>query len=493
MSVVLNDVRRATYFDSIVLMRISRQITGLPGVEEAGLILGTPANKDILRDAGILGPEGDGAEPGDLILALRAKDAAAGAAALAEAKRLLEAPREAATHAGLNAFRSFRTAMRDLPDANLALISVPGHFATAEARKALALGMNVMIFSDNVPIADEAAIKHEARDRGLFVMGPDCGTAIIGGVPLAFANVVPRGEIGIIGASGTGIQEVSCLIARAGHGVSHAIGTGGRDLKAEVGAITTLMAIGALDADARTKHIVLISKPPETSVAKLVLDRVARSEKPFTICFLGAADLALPPNARAAATLKDAADLSLGRAAELPLASAPAVRATRGKAVRGLFAGGTFCAEAQIVFGQRGLSVVSNVPVLGARPLRGATDGHVLIDLGDDEFTRGRPHPMIDPAVRDRPIVDALADRAVGVLLIDVVLGYGAHADPAAHLVRVLGERKDGPLVIASVTGTDGDPQPRSVQVEKLVAAGVAVAESNAKAAEMAIAAIGAS
>ncbi len=493
MSVVLNDVRRATYFDSIVLMRISRQITGLPGVEEAGLILGTPAHKDILRDAGILGPEGDGAEPGDLILALRAKDAAAGAAALAEAKRLLEAPREAATHAGLNAFRSFRTAMRDLPDANLALISVPGHFATAEARKALALGMNVMIFSDNVPIADEAAIKHEARDRGLFVMGPDCGTAIIGGVPLAFANVVPRGEIGIIGASGTGIQEVSCLIARAGHGVSHAIGTGGRDLKAEVGAITTLMAIDALDADARTKHIVLISKPPETSVAKLVLDRVARSEKPFTICFLGAADLALPPNARAAATLKDAADLSLGRAAELPLASAPAVRATRGKAVRGLFAGGTFCAEAQIVFGQRGLSVASNVPVPGARPLRGATDGHVLIDLGDDEFTRGRPHPMIDPAVRDRPIVDALADRAVGVLLIDVVLGYGAHADPAAHLVRVLGERKDGPLVIASVTGTDGDPQPRSVQVEKLVAAGVAVAESNAKAAEMAIAAIGAS
>ena len=274
--------------------------------------------------------------------------------------------------------------------------------------------------------------------------------------------------------------------------MSHAIGTGGRDLKAEVGAITTLMAIDALDTDARTKHIVLISKPPETSVAKLVLDRVARSEKPFTICFLGAADLALPPNARAAATLKDAADLSLGRVAELPLASAPAVRATRGKAVRGLFAGGTFCAEAQIVFGQRGLAVASNVPVPGARPLRGATDGHVLIDLGDDEFTRGRPHPMIDPAVRDRPIVDALADRAVGVLLIDVVLGYGAHADPAAHLVRVLGERKDGPLVIASVTVTDGDPQPRSVQVEKLVAAGVAVAESNAEATEMAIAAIGA-
>src|SRR5712691_11291944 len=216
MTVILNEVRRASYFDSIVLMRISRQIAQLPGVEEAALMLGTPANKDILRDAAILGPDGQKAEPGDLILALRAKDGAAADAALAEAKRLLDAPRDSAVRSAVHAVRSLRTGVRELPTANLALISVPGHFATAEARKALALGLHVMIFSDNVPIADEAAIKHEARDRGLFVMGPDCGTAIVGGVPLAFANVVPRGEIGIIGASGTGIQEVSCLIARAG-------------------------------------------------------------------------------------------------------------------------------------------------------------------------------------------------------------------------------------------------------------------------------------
>src|SRR5712691_6923492 len=345
MSVVLNEVRRATYFDSIVLMRISRQIAALPGVEEAGLMIATPANKDILREAGILGDEGDKANPGDLILSLRAQDRAAGVAALIAARKLLDRPDTSGAASSSHAPRTIRAAVQEMPNANLALISVPAHFAPAEARKALALGLNVMIFSDNVPIEEETALKREGRERGLLVMGPDCGTAIIGGLPLAFANVVPRGDIGIIGASGTGIQEVSCLIARAQGGVSHAIGTGGRDLKAEVGAITTLMAIDALDADARTKHIVLISKPPETSVAKLVLDRVARSEKPFTICFLGAADLALPPNARAAATLKDAADLSLGRAAELPLASAPAVRATRGKAVRGLFAGGTFCAE----------------------------------------------------------------------------------------------------------------------------------------------------
>src|SRR5262249_20640844 len=358
MSVIANEVRRATYFDSIVLMRISRQIAGMAGVEEAGLMLGTPANKDILREAGILGPDGEAAEPGDLILALRAVDAAAGAAAMAEAKRLLDAPREQAASSGLIAVRTIRSAARELPDANLALISVPGHFAIAEARKALALGLHAMIFSDNVTLADEVAIKREARQRGLLVMGPDCGTAIIGGMPLCFANEVPRGDIGIVGASGTGIQEVSCLIARAGGGISQAIGTGGRDLKAEVGAITTLMAIDALDADPATRHIVLISKPPEAAVARLVLDRVARSAKPFTICFIGASDLTVLANARAAATLKVAADASMGRVAGR--GPAPRLQANGGTLVRGLFAGGTFCSEAQIVFAQAGLPVASN-------------------------------------------------------------------------------------------------------------------------------------
>src|SRR5262249_6741308 len=240
--------------------------------------------------------EGEPAQAGDLILARRAADAAAAEAALAAAHRVLERPGTPGGPAAANAPRTIRAALRELPDANLALISVPGDFAVAEARKALDLGLHAIIFSDNVPIADEAALKREARERGLMVMGPDCGTAIIAGVPLAFANVVPRGDIGIIGASGTGIQEISCLIARAGRGVSHAVGTGGRDLKAEVGAITTLMAIDALDADAATKHIVLVSKPPAAEVARLVLERIGKSAKPCTVCFIGATDLVVPAN-----------------------------------------------------------------------------------------------------------------------------------------------------------------------------------------------------
>jgi FdrA protein len=490
MGVIVNEIRRSTYLDSIVLMRISRQIAELPGVEEAGLVIGTPANKEILREAHILGPDGEKAEPGDLIVALRAKDDVAAEAALAEANRLLEHPEISGVPASENASRTIRAAVQRMPNANLALISVPGHFAPAEARKALALGLNVMIFSDNVPIAEEIALKLEACERGLLMMGPDCGTAIIGGVPLAFANVVPRGDIGLIGASGTGIQEVSCLIARAGGGISHAIGTGGRDLRAEVGAIATLMAIDALDADAATRHIVLISKPPADAVAGLVLDRVAKSPKPFTICFLGARDLALPTNARLAATLKAAAELAMGSAADQGPTQLSLLRADGGKLVRGLFAGGTLCAEAQIVFGQAGLAVASNVPVPGAR-MTDANDGHVMIDLGADEFTRGRPHPMIEPAVRDRPLADALADPAVGVILLDIVLGFGGHPDPAGHLANVLNGRHRGPLLLASVTGTDGDPQVRSAQVQKLTEAGVLVAESNADAAELAIKAIG--
>lgn len=503
MSVVLNEIRRGVYLDSVALMRLAREITTLAGVEDAGLMIGTPANRQILREARLLGLEGEAAEAGDLVLAVRAIDATAAKAALEHARALLDQRRPAGAPgtAGRWQPRTLRSAIDELPDANLALISVPGDFAAAEARKALHRGLDVMIFSDNVPIADEVALKREARTLGRLVMGPDCGTAIIAGVPLAFANMVPRGAIGIVGASGTGIQEVSCLIAGRGGGISHAIGTGGRDLKSEVGAITTIMAIDLLDADPATRHIVLISKPPAADVARAVLERVGRSAKPFTICFLGARDLKLPPNARLAPTLEAAACSALGSgtiAHETGTAANSTTTASphlprAGRLVRGLFSGGTLCAEAQIVALMQHNAVTSNVPVPGAAPLPPATaHAHRLIDLGDDEFTRGRPHPMIEPAVRDDALAAALADSRVGVVLIDVVLGTGSHLDPAGHLVQALGRSPSRrALVIASVTGTDADPQGRARQVRCLTDAGVIVAPSNAEAARQAFAAVG--
>jgi len=237
--------------------------------------------------------------------------------------------------------------------------------------------------------------------------------------------------------------------------------------------------------------VVLISEPPAASVARSVLDRVAKSSKPFTICFLGASDFALPANARSATTLQATAEIAVGGSAASP-AQPPLRRLDRGRLVRGLFAGGTLCSEAQIIFTQAGLAVMSNVPVPGASALAGAHDGHVMIDLGDDAFTRGRPHPMFEPGVRDAPLAEALADPKVGLILLDVVLGYGGHPDPAGHLAASLAGRGSNCAIVASVTGTDADPQPRDAQIRKLAKAGVIVADSNAGAAEAAIAALGA-
>jgi FdrA protein len=483
MPVIVNDIRKGFYLDSVALMRFSREVAALPGVEECGMMMGTPANMRIMADARVLDDTGRAAAPGDLVIAIRAVDAATAETARTAATKLLDAPRKSSRAAAWTP-RTLRSAVAAMPEANLALVSVPGAFATAEALKAIRRGLNVMIFSDNVPVADEVMLKQEAAQRGVLVMGPDCGTAIIDGVPLAFANVVPRGDIGIIGASGTGMQEVTSLIANHGGGISHAIGTGGRDLKADVGGLTTLAAIDLLDADPATRQIVIISKPPAADIAARILDRVARSKKPFVINFLGGTETAMPANARAAVTLEDAARLARRFDIETPTTT---VR--RKGLIRGLFAGGTLCAEAQIIARAAGLAVTSNVPVPGAKPLDAKT--HTLIDLGDDEYTQGRPHPMIEPAVRDKSLAAALCAPDTAVILIDCVLGFGGHSDPARHIAQSIKSRQaSAPPIIASVTGTDADPQRRAAQVATLTAAGVAVAPSNAAAMRRALAVI---
>jgi FdrA protein len=485
---IVNRVRHGFYLDSVALMRYSRTLAERDGVEEAALMMGTPANRQIMADAGLLDATGENAEGGDLVIAVRGT---AAEAAADEAEHLLDSPAQARGDGEAWRPRSIRAAVKAHPRSNLALISVPGDFAAAEARQALRLGLHAMIFSDNVSLDEEAALKREARDLGRLVMGPDCGTAIIGGLPLGFANAVPTGDIGIIGASGTGIQEVSCLIARGGRGISHAIGVGGNDLKEAVGGITTLMALDALDADPGTAHIVLISKPPAEGVAARVVERIAASKKPFTLCLIGAGDMELPDNATLAPTLKAAAEGALG-GTPIGDSASGAVPAAPQPRVRGLFSGGTLCAEAQIIFAAAGEAVGSNAPIPGVPNLEAAGDGHPMIDLGADEYTRGRPHPMIDPAVREEALAEALADPAVGVILLDVVIGYGAHPDPAGGLAAVVEAHRptDGPVVVASVTGTAGDPQDLPAQVARLEAAGICVAPSNADAARLALTSI---
>jgi len=482
------------YRDSVSLMQLSAALAKLPGVEQASAIMATPANLELLREARLLNGDKLSASPNDLLLALRGKSAAALQAALAHAVAALDKPAATPASGALRRepLRSLQMALGEAPRANLALISVPGDYAAAEAMKALRLGLNVMLFSDNVSGADEVALKHYARRRGLLVMGPDCGTAIIDGVPLGFANAVRRGTIGVVGASGTGTQQVTCLVHRAGSGISHAIGTGGHDLSQEVGGITMLAGLEKLAQDADTKVIVLISKPPAPAVAKVILAKASRAGKPVVVNFVGAA--IDEKGVHGARTLEEAAAAAVALSRGLkPSYRSPPIKAPRirfkasQRYIRGLFSGGTFCYEASALLG----NAWSNAPVDPQRRLEDVWKSreHTLIDLGDDVFTRGRPHPMIDHRLRNERLLQEAADAEVAVILMDVVLGYGAHADPAAEMVPALRKaqeiaRKKGRTlaIVGQVCGTDEDPQGLGRQEAALRAAGMLLETSNARA-----------
>jgi FdrA protein len=463
-------VRRNAYFDSISLLQVTSAVAALPGVQDAALVMATELNCEVLRESGLLFVDkADQIGPNDLLIALRASDSESADAALQAAEALLAERRapSAASTTGQQRPRTIRGALRSLPDANLAVISVPGPFAAAEARQALAAGLHVFLFSDNVALEDEIELKRRARALGLLVMGPDCGTAIVNGVGLGFANVVRRGRIGLIGASGTGLQEVTTLLDRAGLGISHAIGTGGRDFLSAVGAITTMQALELLRDDPATEVIVLISKPPAPDVAERVLRAAASSGKPVVACLLGAR-VEAPPGVQLASNLYQAARLAAGSAGAWPAvtpADLPRLRRQPGQnQVCGLYGGGTLCDEAALAVGH----------------------GHQLIDFGDDRYTRGRAHPMIDPGLRNQAILAAADDPRVAVLLLDVVLGFGAHPDPAGVVAPVVREaveraaRSERQLaVLAHVVGSDGDPQNLTRQEDTLRAVGVHLFGSN--------------
>jgi succinyl-CoA synthetase alpha subunit len=496
-----------TYRDSVALMQLSASLKAVAGVEEASAIMATAGNIALLAEVGLV-DAGLAPRPSDLLVVVRAKNEAAANAAVAKVEAALQAKAPATSTGGAAEQappRSIAMAAGATPGANLALISVPGEYAAAEAGKALAAGLNVMLFSDNVALADEVALKRAAANRELLVMGPDCGTAIIDGVPLAFANRVRRGPVGCVAASGTGLQQVTALVDRLGAGVSQAIGTGGRDLKEEVGGLTMLAGLDALAADRETKVIVLISKPPAPSVAGKVLAAAAKAKKPVVVCFVGATPGKLPGrNLYPVRTLEDAARaavaLARGRKPPKP-AGAPRLgkgvpRLARGQRyVRGLFSGGTFCYEASLLLGEALGQVWSNAPVRHEDELDDPfkSRGHTVIDLGDDVFTRGRPHPMIDHRLRNERMVREARDPEVAVILFDVVLGYGSHPDPAAEMAPAIAAAraaaaKGGRRIafVGAVCGTDADPQGLARQEAALAKAGVILGSSNAEAVRIA-------
>ncbi|CAG0936481.1 Protein FdrA [Thermoflexales bacterium] len=501
-------IKKSEYHDSVTLMLVARELTKFPGVIDVGVIMATEANKALLKESGLLTPDGVAATPNDLVIAVSA-NAGAADAALLEAEKLLKQKRSA-DEGGEFRPKTLRGAVKMNPNANVAVISVAGRYATEEAWDALRRGLHVLLFSDNVSLEDEIALKAYARDHGLLLMGPGAGTAILNGVALGFANVMPSGPVGIVSAAGTGLQEVSTLLAKHGVGITQGLGTGGRDLKEEVGGIMMLEGLKALQADPATNVIALISKPPSPGVAEAILDQVAQSDKPTIIGFMGAnpAEFRSVPNALPARTLQEAALLA-ARAAGVKLdateliaqeeeklqAQAKELRAAvqpEQKFLRGLFSGGTLCYEAQVIWRDTLKEpVLSNAPLKHENQLVDSLRSvkHTCVDLGEEEFTVGRPHPMIDNDLRIRRLLQEARDPEVAVIMLDVVIGYGAHPDPASELgpaIRQAKQLTDRELiVVASVTGTEQDPQRLSVQVAALQAAGAIVCDSNAAAARL--------
>jgi FdrA protein len=473
------------YADSVRLMGIARALRGRDGIAGCEVAMGTPANLAALAE---LGAETQ-ASPGDVVIAVDGGDGADVDAALAEAERMLSSAGSSAAGDGgapAAAPRSLGAAAAELGGANVALVSVPGEYAALEAHRALSRGLHVFLFSDHVSIEDEVALKRRGVERGRLVMGPGCGTAMLGGVGLGFCNVVPSGPVGIVAAAGTGAQEVACLVAAAGGGVSQIVGVGGRDLSEEVGGLAFRQGLAMLGEDDETETVLLVSKPPSPAVVRALGDALPAGKRAVA-AFVGLRESDAPYEVHH--TLEAAALAAAGVPAPDLGALDRAVEGRRertaGRAVLGLFSGGSLAHEA--------LTILETAigPVAGNVSGRAESEGgHRVLDLGEEEYTRGRPHPMVDLDVRVAMLEEAAGDDGVGCVLLDVVLGHGAHPDPAGELAEAVAGIAERALVVARVCGTDEDPQDARAQTATLERAGAIVAPSNAAAARLAVRAV---
>jgi len=498
-----NVIKENAYFDSVTLMLFSSKLNVIDGVEEAAVMMGTDHNIDLMLNSNVMTKEvAEKVTSNDLVVGIRASSQEV----IDEAIRVLDEQFENKNKSASKEeviVKSVRSAVSVNSELNFAIVSTPGRFAKKEVMNCLKNDMNVLLFSDNVSLEDENQLKDLAVEKELLMMGPDCGTAIINGVALGFANVVKRGNIGLVAASGTGLQEVTVLVDILGGGISQAIGTGGRDLKESVGGKMALMGLDALNNDPNTDVIGIISKPPSASVMKKIIDKVSTYDKPVVACFLGG-DSSIVENSSIydAYTLENAAKYLVALANDEEPSSAKALTVddiqplsvkNTGKYVRGLYTGGTLAYEAMLLLNESVDNVYSNIAMDKEFVLENPDESikHTVVDMGEDYFTDGMAHPMIDPRLRSERIKKEVADPETAVVLLDCVLGYGSHADPAGEIVKAIQEANEtlsGREVayVASVTGTEADPQVRSHQVSKLEAAGVVVLPTNAQAAQVA-------
>jgi FdrA protein len=485
------EIRLGAYYDSIVLMQLQRALTEQPGILDAGVVMGTKANKEVLAQSSLLVAEAEAAGNDDLIIVVRATDETSAQAALAKVDELVAARRGRAGDQEYHP-RSLETAAKMLPAAQWVLVSVPGRYAAGVSRQALGLNKHVFLYSDNVSVEDEVALKQEAAQKGLLVMGPDCGTAIVNGIGLGFANKVRKGPIGVVAAAGTGLQQVTVRIHQMGGGITHALGTGGRDLSEAVNAITARQGLDLMARDPDAKVIVLVSKPPSSKIADSLVQAARSVGKPVVVNFIGYATASRRvDNVFFATTFDETAELAI-RLIDSPedFAAQPDLSkfAPGQRYLRGLFSGGTLQYEALLILQNYVPVVYSNAPLDKKNKLEDSlvSKAHTVIDLGEDEFTVGRLHPMLDNDLRIRRLEKEASDPEVAVILLDVVLGFGAHGNPASELAPAIAAAIQSAKeagrhleVVAIVSGTDGDPQGMEAQIKRLRDAGAKTETSN--------------
>lgn len=493
MAKIKGEVRSGVYYDSVVLMQLQRALTAQPGVIDAGVVMGTDANKDLLAQSDLLAPEVHDAGADDMVLVIKAEDESTAQDALEKVDELIAKRRGVSTDEDYRP-KSLESASEMLPAAQWVLVSVPGRYAAGVARQALSLNKHVFLYSDNVTLMDEIDLKGTAVEKGLLVMGPDCGTAIVNGVGLGFANKIRHGSIGLVAGSGTGLQQVTARIHQLGGGITQALGTGGRDLTEPVGAITAHQGLDLLSRDPQTKVIVLVSKPPSTKVADDLVQASRLVGKPVIVDFIGyATSVRKIDNVHFATSFDETAELAVQLAStETTVKENMDIdrkRYAQGQRfLRGLFSGGTLAYEAMLVLQDYLPVVYSNAPLKKEHQLADSlvSQENTILDLGEDEFTVGRLHPMMDNNLRIRRLEVEADQPDVAVILMDVVLGYGAHPDPAGELSPAIREAREKATkagrhleVVAIVTGTDEDPQDMDHQEVQLEAAGAKVFTSN--------------
>ena len=494
MAYIKTEIRSGAYFDSVILMQLQRSLAELPGVLDAGVVMGTAANLDLLDQSGLLVDEINTAKADDLVLVVKAEKEKIALGALGKVDELVAARRSRDTGDQDYLPKSLESAADMLPEANWTLISVPGRYAAGVAREALRLGKHVFLYSDNVSLEEEIDLKVKAAETGLLVMGPDCGTAIINGKGLGFANQVRQGPIGMVAASGTGLQQVSVRIHQMGGGLTHAIGTGGRDISSRVGGITARMALDLLERDPETRVIVLVSKPPDKGAADAILNYARTLSKPVVVNFIGyASTLGQIDNLRFTTTFDDTARVAVELAADPEMISQkddPTLDQFAGgqRYLRGLYSGGTLAYEALLILDHYLPAVYSNVPINKEYRLENSliSQEHTIVDLGEDEFTVGRLHPMMDHELRIKRLETEAEDPETAVILLDVVLGHGSHPDPASELgpaikaaIKTTQKSKRHLEIVAILSGTDEDPQDLADQEKRLTAAGARVFKSS--------------